>query len=33
MGGVTKAENMDIVEVHKQVAEQQAAKEKQAPPA
>ena len=30
---VTKAENMDIVEVHKQVAEQQAANEKQAPPA
>jgi thioredoxin 1 len=30
---VTKAENLDMAEVHKQVAEQQAANEKQAPPA
>ena len=30
---VSKAENLDMVEVHKQVAEQQAAQEKQAPPA
>lgn len=30
---VSKAENLDMVEVHKQVAQQQAAKEKQAPPA
>ena len=30
---VTKAENLDMVEVHKQVAAQQAAQEKQAPPA
>ena len=30
---VSKAENLDMVKVHKQVAEQQAAQEKQAPPA
>ena len=30
---VSKVENLDMVEVHKQVAEQQAAQEKQAPPA
>jgi thioredoxin 1 len=30
---VTKAENLDMVEVHKQVAQQQAEQEKQAPPA
>ena len=30
---VSKAENLDMVEVHKQVAQQQAAQEKQAPPA
>jgi len=30
---VSKVETLDMVEVHKQVAEQQAAKEKQAPPA
>ena len=30
---VTKAENLDMVEVHKQVAQQQAEKDKQAPPA
>ena len=30
---VSKAENLDMVEVHKQVAEQQATQEKQAPPA
>ena len=30
---VTKAENLDMVEVHKQVAQQKAAQEKQAPPA
>ena len=30
---VNKAENLDMVEVHKQVAQQQAEKEKQAPPA
>lgn len=30
---VSKAENLDMVEVHKQVAQQQAAQDKQAPPA
>jgi thioredoxin 1 len=30
---VSKVENLDMVEVHKQVAQQQAAQEKQAPPA
>jgi len=30
---VSKAENLDMVEVHKQVAQQQAEQEKQAPPA
>ena len=30
---VSKVENLDMVEVHKQVTQQQAAKEKQAPPA
>ena len=30
---VSKAEDLDMVEVHKQVAEQQAEKEKQTPPA
>ena len=30
---VSKVENLDMVEVHKQVAENQAAQEKQAPPA
>ena len=30
---VSKVENLDMVEVHKQVAQQQAEKEKQAPPA
>ena len=30
---VKKAENLDMVEVHKQVAQQQAEQEKQAPPA
>lgn len=30
---VSKAENLDMKEVHKQVAQQQAEKEKQAPPA
>jgi thioredoxin 1 len=30
---ISKAENLDMVEVHKQVAQQQADQEKQAPPA
>ena len=30
---VSKAENLDMIEVHKQVAEQQTAQEKKAPPA
>ncbi len=30
---ISKVENLDMVEVHKQVAEQQATQEKQAPPA
>jgi thioredoxin 1 len=30
---VSKAENLDMVEIHKQVAQQQATQEKQAPPA
>ena len=30
---VSKVENLDMVEVHKEVAQQQAAQEKQAPPA